>query len=166
MKSPMAWGRLVFILAGLIPAAALLWFGPTFDNNESGVALRILATVLSILAGFLMAVITMLGDPRAVYYGSWRVASAHRRQIRNALRRFTMLFYVYLVAIAAAFAAALFEEYTACAMYTPWVRHVALSLGVAALVWSFGLPVVIYRTQLNRLDEEVNTRRPAPDTDG
>ncbi len=40
-------------------------------------------TLVSILAGILIAIITMLGDPRVLYRGSWRVASAHRREVRH-----------------------------------------------------------------------------------
>ena len=164
MKQPVAWGRLAFIVAGIVPAAFLFWRGPAISDGVTSPTLGILATVFSILAGFLMAVITMLGDPRGVYMGSWRTASAHRRQIKNALQRFVMLFYAYLATILAAFAAALLEEYDAGGICVSWVRHFALSLGFATLVWSFSLPIVIFRTQMNRLDEEVEERRSSSDT--
>ena len=164
MRPPVDWGRLVFILVGIVPAAFLLWLGPALNDETTGTTLRILTTVFSILAGFLMAVITMLGDPRGVYTGSWRIASAHRRQIKNALQRFIMLFYAYLIVISAAFAATLLEEYAAGSICVLWARHIALSLGSATLVWSFSLPIVIFKTQMNRLDEEVEERRASSDT--
>ena len=77
------------------------------ESTRAG--LRILATVLAILTGFLIAIITMLGDPRSLLAGSWRVASAHRAEVRHALDRFAVLFYVYLVTIATVFAASLLE---------------------------------------------------------
>ena len=159
MKPLADWRRLALILGGIVPAAFLLWLGPAFSEGATSATLGILATVFAILAGFLMAVITMLGDPRSVFVGSWRTASAHRRQIRNALKRFIMLFYAYLITIFAAFGAALFEAYAPGSICASWARHIALSLGSATLVWSFSLPIVIFKTQMNRLDEEVEERR-------
>ena len=162
MKVGPAWRRLGLGLAGVLLLAGLLYIGPSSTEGKSDWALRILATALSILAGILLAVITLLGDPRSLYPGSWRVASAHRRQIRRALNRFAMLFWLYLGVIALALAAALFEAYEPNVLGTcwvSWVKHVALSLGCLALLWSFSLPATIRRAQLARLDREVEERK-------
>ena len=123
-------------------------------------ALRILATALSVIAGILLAIITMMGDPRSLYPGSWRVASAHRREIRYALTRAAMLFWLYLSIIAVAFAATVLESYTPPTLIdVRWVKHVALSVGSVALLWSFSLPWIIRKAQLARLDDEVENRK-------
>lgn len=116
-------------------------------------------TAFSILAGFLIAIITMAGDPKMLYPGTWKVASAHRREIRRALTRYQCLFYVYLTVIVMAFGAALFAKVAADFPVVRWMERVALSLGVAALFWSFGLPTAIIRIQLDRLTGEVEDRR-------
>ena len=118
-----------------------------------------LANALSILAGFLIAVIVMLGDPRSLYRGNWRIASAHQREIRHALNRAALLFCIYLVVIAFIFAASLLEAYTSATICSRWMKHIALSAGGTALFWSFALPLVIRKAQLNRLDEEVQDRK-------
>lgn len=158
MKKPVAWGRIAFILLGMVPGGLLFTFGPLPDQESNSAALRILATVLAILTGFLIAIITILGDPRALYPGSWRVASAHRRQISRALYRFTFLFYAYLVTILAVFSAALLVGYAPCSVQR-LVTHVALCFGVTALCWSFGLPWSIQQAQMSRLDAEIAGRR-------
>lgn len=156
--SPPPWGRFALGVAGVGLLAALLYLGPS-ASNTGDTALRILATALSILAGILLAIIAMLGDPRSLYPGSWRVASAHRRQIRHALNRSAMLFWLYLAVIALAFGATLIESYAPSAIDPRWVKHFALSLGSVALLWSFSLPWVIRKAQLERLDDEVERRR-------
>ena len=158
MKKPVSWGRVVFLLLGIVAGGALAVFGPLPDQDSNTAALRILATVLAILAGFLIAIITMLGDPQSLYRGSWRVASAHRRQIGRALLRFTLLFYVYLATILVVFIAALLGGYAPCPVQR-LVTHAALCLGVTALCWSFGLPWSIRQAQMSRLDAEVASRR-------
>ena len=118
-ERPLARGRIVLGAAGLLALGAVLYLGPP-SHQTSGAALRLLATALSILAGILLAIIALLGDPRSLFPGSWRVASAHRRQIRHALNRATMLFWLYLAVIALAFLAALVEEYWPAATGVMW----------------------------------------------
>ena len=164
MRREIAYGRVGFGLGGLAAFVMILWLGgsATEGNTE---ALRILVTVFSILAGILIAIITALGDPRALYRGTWRIASAHRREIRRVLLRYELLFYAYLVVITLAFSAALFREIASDAVIARWIERFALGIGAGALVCSFGLPAEIIRTQMERLDEEVNRRRtPAKDT--
>jgi len=151
-------GRIAFGLAGVGLLVGLLYLGPP-EKDTSDTALTILATALSILAGILLAIITMLGDPRSLYAGSWRVASAHRRQIRRALDRSAMLFCLYLIVIALAFGAMLLEAYVPSLVGVKWVKHAAVSAGGVALLWSFSLPWIIRRAQLARLDDEVERRR-------
>ncbi len=154
-----AWGRITFIIAGVVLFVALLLFGPPPAGQNSDFALRMLANALSILAGFLIAVIVMLGDPRSLYRGNWRIASAHQREIRHALNRAALLFCIYLVVIAFIFAASLLEAYTSATICSRWMKHIALSAGGTALFWSFALPLMIRKAQLNRLDEEVQDRK-------
>ena len=158
MNKRPAWGRLALGIAGVMLLAYLLYLGPA-AHPTSDVALTILATALSILAGILLAIITMLGNPRNLYPGSWRVASAHRRQIRYALNRSAILFSMYLSVIATAFGAHLIEAYAGPAIDVRWVKHIALSVGGMALLWSFSLPWVIREAQLARLDDEVENRK-------
>ena len=43
--------------------------------------------------------------------------------------------------------------------YVSWIKHVALSAGSVALLWSFSLPSIIRKAQLERLDREVERRK-------
>ena len=162
MKGRPALGRIALGVAGVLLLAVLLYVGPAATGEKSDWALGILATALSILAGILIAVITMLGDPRRLYPGNWRIASAHRREIGQALNRFAMLFWLYLAVIALALIAAMLEGYVPRAFdvdWVIWVKHVAISIGCVALLWSFSLPAIIRKAQLTRLSEEVEKRR-------
>lgn len=162
MKGNPAVGRIALGATGVLLLAALLYLGPPATGEKSDWALGILATALSILAGILIAVITMLGDPRRLYPGNWRIASAHRREIGRALNRFAMLFWLYLAVIALALIAAILEGYIANDIevrWVSWLKHVAISVGSVALLWSFSLPAIIRKAQLARLTDEVESRR-------
>ncbi len=146
------------ILAGFAAISVTAVFGEplTHKNTE---ALIILATVFSVFAGFIIAVITVLGDPAILYSGSWRIASLHRRQIRRSLRRQSTLLYIYLAVLGFTFAAALLGNIQGEYQLARYFERIALSLGAGAFVWSFALPVSIVRANMGRLDEEVDTRR-------
>ena len=158
MRRRISISRVLFVGTGLAIFAAMLCLRAPYANGNVE-ALRILVTAFSILAGFLIAIITMAGDPKMLYPGTWKVASAHRREIKRALTRYQCLFYVYLTVIVLAFSAALFSKIATNLQIVNWIERVALSLGVAALFWSFGLPTAIIRIQLDRLTGEVEERR-------
>lgn len=170
MKSiKVSWARVTHLLIGLGVIGWFIWTGPPSETDAAALeatntALRLLATVLSILAGFLMAVIAILGDPRSLFAGSWRIASAHARHIRRVLDRSILLFYVYLITVAAAFASTIVGQYAPHPDFERWGRHLALGLGCAALIWSFGLPTVIRKTLMDRIRDEIDERkRPTAD---
>lgn len=150
--------RIILILAGLAVAAILLRVGPPADSGTGGEAIRILVIVLSILSGFLIAAITMLGDPKRLPAGSWRVASADRRRVRRPLDRLIILFYAYLSAIFLALVFSILQEHIPDCL-SRWLRHAVLSFGAAILVWSFGIPSVIRQELFQNLDKEVENRR-------
>ena len=65
---------------------------------------------------------------------------------------------IYFLVISFVVAAALTEGYVTKAFgpaCVSWLKHIALSMGSVALFWSFTLPFVIRKTQLERLDEDV-----------
>ena len=152
--------RRLLLLMGtaLVPIVCLTWAGTPPVGAETATALRIMTTIIAILAGFLMGVITMLGDPRGLFRWSWRIASAHRREIEGSLVRLLFFLYTYLVAISVAFAAALFNVYAPQSDCTATAHHIALIAGAITLLWSFGLPAVLFRVQRERLADEVEYR--------
>lgn len=158
MSRQISKARLAYLLVGLAIAVIWIFFvGALVKSNFE--ALRILVMAFSILAGFIIAAITMSGDPKLLYPGSWRIANAHSRNIRTALLRYKFLFYVYLSVIILAFLATLFGGNPVYAPCVVWLERVAVGVGLAALFWSFGLPTSIIRTQTDRLEEEVRRRR-------
>lgn len=75
MKKP-SIKKKILIVAGLLAGAILLISGPLPDEASRN-GLRLLATVLSIFSGFIMAVITITGNQENLYRGSWRLAYRH-----------------------------------------------------------------------------------------
>ena len=157
-KKSIHYPRIAFILTGLVLGVVVLIFGDEVTTGNSE-ALRILVTIFSILAGIMIAVISAIGTPEDLYKGSWRIASLHRSQKIRLLSRYILLFYVYLVVLSFAFASALLGKIVSHSELISFVERATISLGVAALFWSFGLPSAIWRAQKDKLDEEVEKRK-------
>ena len=164
MKSNISRTRLAHGALGVVVIVFFLWIGRPSDEGSaalevSNISLGLLASVLSILAGFLMAVIAILGDHRGLFTGSWRVASAHARRTKRVLDRAVLLFYVYLVTISVTFISTILGSYGLDSTFERWAKHLAIGFGCAALIWSFGLPTAIKKALVERLEEEVDERK-------
>ena len=154
----LAHGRLALIVSGLIVGLAVLLYGHDLTDGNAA-ALRLQVMIFSILTGFLAGAIAMMGDPKLLYSGGWRVASAHRRAIGQALHRYLLLFYAYLLVIFLSLASELCRELATEVPLLLWLDRASFSLGIAALVWSAGLPSRLLRVQMDTLDDAVEHRK-------
>src|SRR5579875_1271523 len=74
------------------------YFGaPLMDENPD--AIVVIVTVITVFAGFLVAIIAVLGDPAMVPEGSWHKAELRHSSLEALVRRHTVLFYAYLLAL-------------------------------------------------------------------
>ena len=121
--------------------------------------LQMLVTAFSVLTGILLAIIAVSGDPSLLIPGGHRIAHAHRKQLKTVLLRYKCLFYCYLATITLAVTATALGQIHQYSAYAHWIERVTLGLGAFALCLSFGLPAAMARTQILRLDGEVDRRR-------
>lgn len=101
--------RGLYILFCLLIGAFCSFYVSEYAYNNSQ-AESIFVTVYSVLAGFLVAVIAVLGDPALLPSGNWQRAENHREAIEGRLIRHTWLFALYLMTIAVIFASALLRD--------------------------------------------------------
>ena len=147
---PLAWPRIGLILVGITAGVCVFFFG-----EAQPAALHLLAMVLAIFTSTLLAMIILGRNPQSLYAGSWRVASGHRREIGRVLRRYMLLAMAYLTTILCALLASTNLPQGVSAGFA----QVAISLGAAALVWSFGLPWACFSATMAWLNEEVEQRK-------
>lgn len=153
---------LSFFAISLVPTLILFWVGPPHGQaaaDAAAVALRIMTTIFSLFAGFLMGVIAMVGDHRSIFQGRWTIASMQLRDARASLRKLVMILYLYFGAISLAFASALVASYAPKSDYALWLVYLALSVGCIPLIWSFGLPIFLFRMLMERFAEAVTERK-------
>jgi MFS family permease len=151
--------RLVFIICSAALAAIAAWYGQPYVHHNSDFVV-IVVTVFTVFAGFLIAIITILGDPSMIPDGSWRIAEARRDNIEKRLLTHSYLFILYLITIGFLFAGVLIQgAFTEHDSIRVWIERVYLFLGVFSFILSFGLPISLMKLQRARVDAEIERRR-------
>ncbi len=151
--------RLVFISFCVVAAVAAAVYGQPFVHHNADLVV-VIVTVFTVFAGFLIAVITILGDPTMIPDGSWRIAEARRDNIERRLHTHVWLFVIYLITIGLLFTgvivqAALDEHH----IVRIWIERLYLFFGVFSFLLSFALPFSLMTLQRARVDAEIERRR-------
>lgn len=123
----------------------------------------------TVLAGFLVAIIAVLGDPMLIPAGSWQTAENNRQKIESRLIRYSYLFILYLVTIAIIFVGVLLKDAPESIIPMTgkmWIARAYLFFGVGAFMFSLALPKTLILIQRARVDEEIERRRKAEGIDG
>jgi hypothetical protein len=153
--------RILFFAACLLIGAISAYYGQPLVHQNSD-AIVIIITVMTVFAGFLVAIITILGDPALIPVGSWRVAENRRETIEAKLIVHIWLFIWYLAAIGLLFVGALItkapDEIVSAAWKT-WIERGYLFFGVTSFLFTLALPNALLKFQIGRIDNEIETRR-------
>lgn len=130
---------------------------PLIHGNQD--AINLIVTVFSILSGFLIAVITLIGDPKSLPPGSWRIARLGSSLTYNRLIRQKWLFKSYLVTLFLIFVAIILKD-----KYPPITRgleYAFMYFATISCILSFRLPGALIELQQERIEHEINERRMA-----
>lgn len=150
------WAKVTFGLLAISFAATVAWFGrPLIHKNYE--AMNVLVTVFSILAGFLIAVISVAGDPTIFKPGTWRIVEVQRRGALNRLVRHKWLFVIYLITLCTVFCVFLFKE-----LYPTVARNLEalfLFFGALSFIFSVMLPFTLVRIQEEKIENEILQRQ-------
>jgi hypothetical protein len=151
---------LFIIVCALVAGAASVLGQPLVEDNSDAVTVMI--TVITVFAGFLVAIIAVLGDPAMIPKGSWRKAEANHGQLELHLMRHTSLFYCYLLAIACLFAGVLIQKEPSTVVtdvVRRWVQYAYLFFATFSFLLTLSLPRTLARLQLARSAAEIEERR-------
>lgn len=143
------------ILAFMLASFASYYGQPLIHNNAQAISL--ITTVFSILAGFLVAIIAITGDPALLPPGTWRAAEMEREKIGRRLIRHEWLFTLYLATLCLIFISLLLQK--VCPQITIWLERIYLFFGVLAFSLSLQLPSVLIKIQRERIDSVIEHRR-------
>jgi hypothetical protein len=153
--------RMWFVLACLLGGALVSWFGQPLAHDNSD-AVLVVITVMTVFAGFLVAIIAVLGDPALLPTGSWRAAENEHDKSVAAILTHAWLFRVYLVAIALLFAGVLINkapDREICSEIKKWVERAYLFMGAFSFLLTLSLPGALTEFQQKRVTAEIERRR-------
>jgi hypothetical protein len=92
------WKRIIFFtVAGGAGFVGFCYGQPLIHENE--LAINVIVTVFSILAGFLVAIMSIMGEPGVFLSRTWRASELNRKNVVNRLIRQKWMFYLYLVTL-------------------------------------------------------------------
>lgn len=153
--------RIIFATFCLGAAAwAAIYGEPLVRHNTD--AILILTTVFTVFAGFLVAIITVLGDPALIPDGSWRAAEARRDSIEARLITHVWLFVGYLVAIGFIFVGVVVRDAPAnvvSEIAKVWIDRAYIFFGVSSFLFTFALARSLLAFQIARIEAEIKRRR-------
>lgn len=151
--------RLIGALFCLGIGAITAFKAQPYVGRNSDVIL-IVVTVFTVFAGFLVAIIALIGDPILIRNGTWRAAEIGRDQVQRRLIWHIGLFALYLLTIALLFTGVICERaLDEHSIIRLWVERAYLFLGVTSFLFTFALPVMLLRMQQARYDAEIERRR-------
>ncbi|AMF92383.1 hypothetical protein AL536_02575 [Vibrio fluvialis] len=164
--------KTIYLLLTIVSSG---FFAVLFQPILTDKALDVLVNIYSILAGFLVGVIALIGDPSSLPNGSWRVAESATKNTFRKLSSTKNLLHVYLVTLFAIFSYKLFsvpqtieiiKDLPYGTMLLPYlgkiksfVEQVILFLSFVAFSYSFTLPNSLFNIQKMRVEKEIENRR-------
>lgn len=150
------WAKIFYVAVSVGAGILSGWYGqPLIHQNEQ--AVTVIVTVFSILAGFLVAITTILSDPGPLARRTWRAMELYRDNVVRRLARQKWLFVLYLLTLGLILGSTLVERvWPALAVC---LEHIYLGFAVTAFLVSLSLPWSLTRIQLDRYDERIKDKR-------
>jgi ABC-type multidrug transport system fused ATPase/permease subunit len=126
----------------------------------SDAALEGILSVFSILAGVLVAVISIIGDPSMLLTGNWRLGYVHAEQIQIRLARYAHVIFIYFLVLILVLVCMVIKDSKITGL--DFTFQVLTGLTVFALLVSLPIPYGLMSIQRERMAEEVKRRKATP----
>lgn len=147
---------LKFSIVCLVAAAGAYYGQPLIHDNSD--ASDVLINVFSILAGFLVAVMTIMGEPIFYRKKTWRYNKFARRNYVKSLIRHKDLFHAYLITLALIFLSRLIDS-DSHPIFNLWLERSFIFFSVIAFLFSITLPDKLINKQLEKYDEQIEEKK-------
>ncbi|MEW5770812.1 MAG: hypothetical protein AB1831_10685 [Pseudomonadota bacterium] len=154
------WRRVGLFLAISTSSALVGWWGQPFIHGNDE-ARGVIVNVFSILAGFLITVMTLLGEPGLFRGRTWRSDAVKRTNFYRRLVRHKWLFISYLIVLALVFLTSIVAKLDPEGRIVMILEGFFLGFATFAFIYSLLLPSQLLNLQLTRFDEWVESRRHA-----
>ena len=152
------WGRMAFLVCAVALGCVSGWYGqPLIHGNDQAVG--VIVNVFSILAGFLVTIMTLLGEPALFRGRTWRADAVRKSNVYRRLVRHKWLFIVYLMVLGFVFMTTLLAKRAPDGLLIVWLERIYLGLAALAFILSLALPHRLMNLQMSRFEEMIENRR-------
>lgn len=152
------WSRIGLFFSIAAVSAVIGWYGQPFIHGNDE-ARGVIVNVFSILAGFLITVMTLLGEPGLYRARSWRSDEVRRSNVYQRLVRHKWLFISYLIVLALVFLTTIVAKRDPDSFAVTCLEGLYLGFATLAFIYSLMLPSRLLNLQLARFDELVESKR-------
>ena len=150
------WNKVKFIVAIILCSGlGSYYLQPYIHSNED--ALNLIVRAFTLLAGFLIATITLIGDSKSLPSGSWRKAELFYNTINKRLIRHQLLFQLYLVTLALIFISYLIDDKSSQTL--KYIEYAYSFCTVSAFILSLFLPNSLMKIQKEKIEIEIAARK-------
>lgn len=151
------WWRLAKLVLALGISVFIGYrFQPMVSNNPD--AVNTVVTIFSILAGFLIAVITFIAEPTLQQAKNWDELQHMKETVRRKLFRQKLLFFLYLLTLGVALA--MYLTPPGMVEVLRWLQTAFLGLATFVFLASFSLPDSLMKIQMERYEAALEDSRP------
>jgi magnesium-transporting ATPase (P-type) len=152
------WWRLTQIAVAILLSSFIGHrFQPMVANNPD--AVNTVVMIFSILAGFLIVVITFITEPIIKQARNLSELQIMKNTVRNKLIRHKILFYLYLLTLGLSLVMHLTPPQMLDLL--KWLQTVFLGLATFVFFVSFSLPGSLMKIQMDRYEVALEDSRPA-----
>ena len=147
--------RGVYIILSSLASLLVAWkWGVLLKSSEA--SFDGIIAVFSILAGVLVAVISIVGDPSMLIPGNWRVGHEHAKDIQNKIARFSHLFSIYIITI---FLVLFVQVAKINGLDRDYFYQILAFFVLFGFLLSLPLPYSLMAIQKERMSEEIRRRK-------
>ncbi len=151
------WWRLCKLAVAIVVSITVGYlFQPMIAHNTD--AVNTVVTIFSILAGFLIAVITLIAEPTLKQAKNWQELQLMKKTVQRKLFRQKLLFFLYLLTLGIALGTFLVPDNEA--ELQRWLETIFLGLATFVFLASFDLPGSLMRIQMERYEAEMDVTKP------
>jgi cytochrome bd-type quinol oxidase subunit 2 len=137
-------------------AGVLTYYFARYLHNTAEM-IAVIAAVFSILAGVLIAVVSILGDPGMLMDQSWRYNYLASKEIQRKLHRNIDIFVLYIVILIALFIFAMITD--KASKFYAIMQGTMFFLCAVGFFASVSLPFSLVRIQRDRLDAAIKSAK-------
>ncbi|MFG1282437.1 hypothetical protein [Xanthobacter autotrophicus] len=156
------WTRILKLVISILASAFVgYFFQPMITKNAN--AVNTVVTVFSVLAGFLIALLTLIAEPTLKRAKDWQELQLMKSTIERKLLRQKILFFMYLLTLGVAISTFLIPDNME--NIRVYVEITFLGLTTFVFISSFGLPGSLIDIQMERYSIEMDKSKPKVLTD-